>query len=143
MPDFFLPRQQLWVELKPQRPHLEEELKCEEMSTAGFRVALLYGEAIERPPFRSETQAKRETGARDYKHKDGVRGMAWIDGEKLAGDTVFVTGANPRSQGSPLQLLGHLDKPHLDQVNSTRDMRWNTPGVLNALAQGGAETFDV
>jgi hypothetical protein len=139
MPDFFLPRQQLWVELKPQRPHVEEELKCEEMSSVGFRVALIYGESIESPPFRREADAKRESGSRDYKHRDGLRGMAWIDGEKLAGDTVFVKGANPR--GSPLELLGQTSEPHLDQVSSTRDMRWDNSDVISALKLAGAEKF--
>jgi hypothetical protein len=141
MPDFFLPRQQLWVELKPQRPHIEEELKCEEMSSVGFRVALVYGESIDCPPFRHEAVAKRESGARDYKHKDGLRGMAWIDGEKLAGDTVFVKGANPRPRGSPLEALGMTEQPHLDQIASTRDMRWESEQILSALQRAGAEKF--
>ena len=105
------------------------------------RRCLVYGESIEAAPFRSEEQAKRETGARDYKHKDGLRGMAWIDGEKLPGDTVFVVGGSPLKRGSPLELLGHVDEPHLDQVCSTRDMRWNCKQVLSALAAGGAENF--
>ncbi len=140
-PDYFLPRQQLWVELKPQRPHLEEELKCEEMSAAGFRVVLMYGESIEHLPFRTEKQAKLESGSRDYKHKDGLRGMAWIDGEKLPGDTVFVVGASPRKGGSPLEVLGGNDKPHLDQVCSTRDMRWDEGSIKHALSLAGAEKF--
>lgn len=144
MPDFFLPRQQLWVELKPQRPHLEEELKCEEMSTAGFRVVLMYGDDVASPPYSSENNA-RPKGAnkpRSYAHKDGIRGMAWIDGEKMPGDTVFVVGASPRVGGSPLQLLGHTDVPHLDQVVNTRDMRWQTPRILNALSLAGNKKFD-
>jgi len=141
MPDFFLPQQQLWVELKPQRPHLEEELKCEEMSASGFRVVLMYGEKIECLPFRTEATAKRESGSRDYKHKDGLRGMAWIDGEKLAGDTVFVMGGNPRGH-SALELCGPTDQPHLDQVSSTRDMRWNTNVIENALIRAGQEKFE-
>ena len=140
-PDFFLPSQQLWVELKPERPHLEEELKCEEMSTAGFRIVLMYGDKIETLPFRTEEQAKHESGARDYKHKNGMRGMAWIDGEKLAGETVFVMGASPRKGGSPLERIGNVDQPHLDQVCNTRDMRWNTISISQALSLAGAEKF--
>lgn len=142
MPDFFLPRQQLWVELKPQRPHIEEELKCEEMSAVGFRVACMYGEEIGAPPFSSEERAKRDVGYRDYAHKNGLRGMAWINGEKLAGDTVFVVGRSTRKGENPLEEgVGDCMKPHLDQVCSTRDTRWDTPTILNAFVAAAAEKF--
>jgi len=142
LPDFFLPRQQLYVELKPQLPHLEEERKCEEMSEKGYRIVLIYGENIECPPFRSEAQAKRESGSRDYLHKHGLRGMAWIDGNKLAGETVFVVGASPQQGGSPLQVMGDVNTVHLDQVCNTRDMRWNTSHILELLRVAGDEKFE-
>jgi len=139
-PDFFLPRQQIYIELKPCRPHLEEEAKLEEMSLAGFRVVLIYGENIGSPPFRTEADAKRTSGCRDYGHKNALRGMAWMNGEKLAGDTVFVCGPNPR--GSSLEAMGDLDLPHLDQISNTRDLRWNDKRILDSLKSGGDKRFE-
>lgn len=118
--DFFLPDQQLYVELKPKRPHVEEEERCEEMSAKGFRVALLYGSALHQPPFRSELFLGKPH--RDYKHHDALRGMAWSNGKKLPGDTVFV---HDEASG----------KVFLDQVESVRDTRWAHPAVLAAYSQ--------
>jgi hypothetical protein len=118
--DFFLPEQQLYVELKPKRPHIEEEARCEEMSGKGFRVALMYGSALHQPPFRSELFLGK--AHRDYKHHDALRGIAWIGGKKLAGDTVFV---NDDASG----------KVCLDQVESVRDTRWSHPTLLGAYNQ--------
>jgi hypothetical protein len=128
--DFFLPTQQLYVELKPKRPHLEEEQRCEEMSSQGFRVALMYGSSLYKPPFRSELWKGRSH--RDYAHHDALRGMCWIDGVKLAGDTVFVVGNEGARTG--LEMPGDA-KPHLNQVVSTKDMRWNHPLILTAFNQ--------
>lgn len=114
--DFFLPAQQLYVELKPKRPHIEEELKCEEMSKSGFRVTLMYGSSVFKLPFRSEYYKGRSH--RDYAHHDALRGMTWIDGVKLAGDTVFVHGS----------CNTVLDAPgiHLNQVvSAASDTRWS------------------
>jgi hypothetical protein len=128
--DFFLPAQQLYVEVKPKRPHLEEEQKCEEMSRAGFRVALMYGSAVHKPPFRSEFFQGRSH--RDYAHHDAMRGMVWIDGKKLPGDTVFVCGPPPTAAcATPLDLVG--DGVHLNQVQTVMDTRWSHPRILGAL----------
>ena len=101
MIDFFLPDQQLYVELKPKWPHIEEESKCEQMSARGFRVALLYGSSLHKPPFRSEFYKGKSH--RDYSHHDALRGMTWINGRKLPGETVFVYG-NHASFTTPLDL---------------------------------------
>lgn len=157
MIDFFLPAQQLYVELKPKRPHLEEEAKCEEMSRSGFRVTLMYGSSPLKLPFRSELYRGRQH--RDYAHSDALRGMTWIDGVKLPGETVFVVGASPQPcaldlppspllspsmpMPMPLSLESLLapmpppaaaEKVHLGQVVSTADMRWNHPLIVNAIA---------
>lgn len=118
--DFFLPEQQLYVELKPKRPHVEEEEKCEEMSAKGFRVALMYGSALHQPPYRSELFLGKPH--RDYKHHDALRGMAWSNGKKLAGDTVFVADTS-------------TGRVFLDQVESVRDTRWRHPSTLRAYTQ--------
>lgn len=122
--DFFLPAQQLYVELKPKRPHIEEEMKCEEMSKSGFRVTLMYGSSVFKLPFRSEFFNGRSH--RDYAHHDALRGMTWIDGVKLAGDTVFVHG----------QCGSTLDAPgiHLNQVVSAgTDSRWSHESVTSVF----------
>jgi hypothetical protein len=140
-PDFFLPRQQLWIELKPHRPHLEEEMKCEEMSTTGFRVVLMYGENVKALPFSSEKDAVARTGARTYEHRDALRGMAWINGDKLAGETVFVVGANPRGN-SVMQMMGSIDVPHLDQIVRSSDRRWDNHQISQALFVAGTHKFE-
>lgn len=128
--DFFLPEQQLYVELKPKRPHVEEEQRCEDMSAQGFRVALMYGSSVYKPPFRSELFRGRSH--RDYTHHDALRGMCWVDGRKLVGDTVFVVGTSPHAQVTGLEVA-RTDQAHLNQVVSTRDVRWSHPTVLDAL----------
>lgn len=127
--DFFLPDQQLYVELKPKRPHVEEERKCEDMSKMGFRVVLMYGEKFYKLPYRSEFFNGRSH--RDYDHHDAVRGMCWIRGEKLAGDTVFVVGTHP-SVHSPLDVTSPA-QIHLNQVQSAYDMRWCHDSIKEAL----------
>lgn len=125
--DFFLPAQQLYVELKPKRPHIEEEAKCERMSRSGFRVVLLYGSSVAKMPFRSEMFRGRSH--RDYVHHDALRGMAWVDGKKLPGDTVFVRGPGT----SPLAAGLPTDAVYLDQVVTTDDTRWNHPVIQTAM----------
>lgn len=141
--DFFFPDQQLYVELKPRRPHIEEEYKCEQMSAHGFRVTLLYGSALHKPPFRSELFNGRSH--RDYAHHDALRGITWINGKKLAGDTVFVAGAHATFR-TPLDLAlpvgdGDADAAtapapavHLNQLASVLDERWHHPSILAAFS---------
>jgi hypothetical protein len=131
-PDFFLPMQQLIVEYKPARPLIEEELKCEELSHTGFRVVLVYGDC-DKMPFGYEHECRARLGRRDYTHKDGLRGMAWQDGEKLAGEVVFVVGKSPRKSPSPLEFFCDTDMPHLDTVCSSTDVRWDHPVIQSAV----------
>lgn len=130
MPDFFLPDQQLMIEIKPAYPLVEEEQKCEEMSAAGFRIVCMYGERIGVLPLGYE-QKKR-----NYAHKDGMRGIAWHRGEKLGGVVTFVVGAAPN--GSMLEM-GNTDAPHLDLVRSTKDRRWDSPIIRAALEKAGLQ----
>lgn len=127
--DFFIPDQQLYVELKPKRPHVEEERKCEDMSKMGFRVVLMYGDKFYKLPYRSEFYKNRSH--RDYDHHDAVRGMCWVNGSKLAGDTVFVVGAHD-AYTTPLDVPS-TTVIHMNQVQSTYDMRWNHPVIKDAL----------
>jgi hypothetical protein len=146
--DFFFPDQQLYVELKPRRPHIEEEYKCEQMSVHGFRVTLLYGSAMHKPPFRSELFNGRSH--RDYAHHDALRGITWINGKKLAGDTVFVVGRHATFR-TPLDLApptppddadadaaaGDVNADaatvHLNQLASVLDDRWHHPSIMAAF----------
>ena len=132
-PDFFLPNQQLLIELKPAHPLVNEEQKCEELSQCGFRIVCMYGERIGMLPFAYQIGRKR-----DYSHKEGVRGIAWHNGEKLAGEVAFVVGKNPKPTPSPLEMLGDNDVAHLDVVCSSRDVRWNVPVIQSALETAGA-----
>ena len=147
--DFFFPDQQLYVELKPRRPHIEEEYKCEQMSVHGFRVTLLYGSALHKPPFRSELFNGRSH--RDYAHHDALRGITWINGKKLAGDTVFVVGRHATFR-TPLDLAppttpdddadagddananANANAVHLNQLASVLDERWHHPSITAAFA---------
>jgi hypothetical protein len=130
-PDFFLPAQQLYVELKPKRPHVEEEWRCEEMSRKGFRVVLMYGSDMTKPPFRSELFNGRSH--RDYAHHDAVRGMCWIQGRKLVGDTAFVVGVHPMYK-SPLDVSDET-AVHLNQIQSCEDERWKHEALLDGYRQ--------
>jgi hypothetical protein len=137
MIDFFLPDQQLYVELKPKWPHIEEESKCEQMSARGFRVALLYGSSLHKPPFRSEFYKGKSH--RDYSHHDALRGMTWINGRKLPGETVFVYG-NHASFTTPLDVQTP-NRVHLNHLESTADMRWSHPFILQALHKISSITY--
>ena len=129
-PDFFLPAQQLVVEIKPCRPLVEEELRCEELSEAGLRIVCMFGN-IGVLPFAHNKAGRNQP--KDYRHHEGMRGMAWHKGERLNGEVAFVVGENPRSQPSPLQIMGGVDVPHLDIVCSSRDGRWQDEGIRVAL----------
>ena len=127
--DFFLPVQQLFVELKPKRPHIEEELKCEQMSEKGFRVTLMYGSGVEKLPFLSLAGKP----FRDYKHHDALRGITWINGTKIPGDTVFVMGAHPTFK-SPLDV-SDVTAVHLNNLHSVMDNRWEHPFIVDAFSK--------
>ena len=131
-PDFFLPNQQLLVEIKPSRPLVDEEEKCEELSATGFRIVCMFGERISLLPFAYQQGRKR-----DYSHKEGMRGIAWHNGEKLAGEVAFVIGKNPKSTPSSLEMMGEVDVPHLDVICSSKDVRWNSPTIQSALKTAG------
>jgi len=132
-PDFFLPDQQLMIEIKPAYPLIEEEEKCEEMSSAGYRIVCMYGERIGVMPLGYE-QKKR-----NYAHKDGMRGIAWHNGEKLPGIVTFVVGRSPKTP-SPLEMMANTDAPHLDVVRSTSDRRWDSGIIRDALEKASLQT---
>lgn len=138
-PDFFLPAQQLIVEYKPARPLIEEEIKCEEMSRTGFRVVCMYGDCGKFPFAYEQDMRKKNKGKRSYDHKDGLRGVAWENGEKMAGDVVFVVGKTQRTSPSPLESIGDVNVPHLDTVCSSTDMRWKFPAIQLAVKTVGAK----
>ena len=138
-PDFFLPAQQLIVEYKPARPLIEEEVKCEEMSRTGFRVVCMYGDCGKFPFAYEQDMRKKNKGKRSYDHKDGLRGVAWENGEKMAGDVVFVVGKSQRTSPSPLESIGDVNVPHLDTVCSSTDMRWKFPGIQLEVKTVGEE----
>jgi hypothetical protein len=83
-PDFYLPAQRTWIELKPAYPLVEEMSKCMELCRRGFHTVLMYGAL--KPPFEHQGLG----GKRTYDHAAGMRGMAWDDaGKRVAGDVAF------------------------------------------------------
>ena len=90
-PDFYLTAQRLWIEFKPQYPHLEEMAKVSELCRRGFNVVLMYGDVFV-PPFGVDAAAA-SGGAfgRSYAHGGAVRGMMWDShGKRVAGEAAFV-----------------------------------------------------
>lgn len=88
-PDFYLPAQRLWIEFKPQYPHLEEMAKVSELCRRGFNVVLMYGDVFV-PPFGVEAAGGGAFG-RAYAHGSAIRGMMWdAHGKRVAGEAAFV-----------------------------------------------------
>jgi hypothetical protein len=88
-PDFYLPAQRLWIEFKPQYPHLEEMAKVSELCRRGYNVVLMYGDVFV-PPFGVETATGGAFG-RAYAHGSAIRGMMWDGhGKRIAGEGAFV-----------------------------------------------------
>ena len=88
-PDFYLPAQRLWIEFKPQYPHLEEMAKVSELCRRGYNVILMYGDVFV-PPFGVEAASGGAFG-RAYAHGGAIRGMMWDNhGKRIAGEGAFV-----------------------------------------------------
>ena len=111
-PDFWLPVQQIAIEIKPCYPHLEEISKCESVSRSGLFIVLMYGNPGLMP-------YGSEAFGRTYAHSTGLRGISWKNGNRLAGDTVWVS-----TIGGEIQL---------DQITNSTDMRWNSPEICAAI----------
>jgi hypothetical protein len=88
-PDFYLPAQKLWIEFKPQYPHLEEMAKVSELCRRGYNVVLMYGDVFV-PPFGVDAASGGAFG-RAYAHGSAIRGMMWDGhGKRIAGEAAFV-----------------------------------------------------
>ena len=89
-PDFWLPRQQLFIEIKPAYPHVEEIAKCEAVAANGFTIVLLYGRVG--APMAFEDHAPEARIRRPYDHSHHARGMAWSgqSGQRLAGEWIWL-----------------------------------------------------
>ncbi len=124
MPDFWLGEFNIALEIKPCFPHTEELQKCEEASRQGFHVVLLYG----RPRTLALSHEQKGRYGRSYKHKFGMRGIAWKNGVRLPGDTMWVDGVHPDFP-SPDDRADI----HLDQVIYAGDTRWESPRIIEAM----------
>jgi len=113
-PDFWLPNQKLAIEIKPCYPHVEELAKCEDVSRSGLKITLMYGNPG-LPPHGFE-----HPGGRTYNHSLGMRGIAWENGHRLPGDTMWVQE----------QENGEIT---LQQVTQSSDMRWDTSTIRGAV----------
>jgi hypothetical protein len=89
-PDFYLPGQKLYVELKPAYPYAEEMARCRELCMRGISCALVFGSQFT-PPF----DAEPEHGRKPYAHKEALRGMTWTKaGRRAAGDMAWLLENN-------------------------------------------------
>jgi len=77
--DFYLPKQHLFIEIKPFFPSLPEIIKCQQLSQKGFDVVLLYGSVG--LPFSEEE--------RDGSCCNFQRGIQWSNGNLLTGFNVW------------------------------------------------------
>jgi len=123
-PDFFLPDQQMFVEIKPAFPHIDEIKACEMfVKTTGMPIVLLYGSTLG-APYRSSA----DDGGRYYAHAEVQRGMMWdIDGELIGGHVVWV--------------MNETGAVELGAVRSTEDERWNNSTILNQLRMAATHSF--
>lgn len=118
-PDFWLPEQKLFIEIKPAYPHLEELAKCEAVAASGFDIVLLYGRVG--PPF--ATEDRTATYHRHYDHSENARGIAWSGqtGERLPGEWVWLWD----NKSQTVVLSKWCD---------SKDQRWSHPKILDAFA---------
>lgn len=116
-PDFWLPHQQLFIEIKPAFPHVEEIAKCEEVAASGFNIVLLYGRLG--PPMAKEDTTSEYR--RHYEHSNNARGVAWsgTTGKRLPGEWIW--GWDNVKQAVVL-----------DMCADSKDMRWSHPKILDA-----------
>jgi hypothetical protein len=125
-PDFFLPRQQVLVEVKPAFPHVEEMQKCETVARdVGMRVVLLYGSDLG-PAYRRIG----DDNGRYYNHQNAPRGMAWDSrGERIAGDVLFVRNDDGAVALEPVRSV-------------STDARWDDPIIQRELIRVATHSFD-
>jgi hypothetical protein len=109
-PDFWLPKQQIFIEVKPAYPHIDELAKCEAVAANGFTIVLMYGRVG--PPMGFENAGLKYS--RTYQHSDNCRGIAWsgLTGQRLPGDWMWLW-----DEASGSAVLGPL--------RDSRDARWN------------------
>lgn len=120
-PDFWLPEQNLLIEVKPHYPHIEEIRKCELVSECGFNIVIMYG-TID-APFSFE-----QTNGRRYLHKNSARGMFWKStGERCPGEYVWVENANGKFEIAPFLHSQNAD--------------WNSEKLLSSYEKAKLYNF--
>ncbi len=109
-PDFWLPEQKMFIEVKPAFPNTEELYKCEITAANGFDIVCMYGRVGE--PMADENH--KGPVRRTYDHSGNFRGMAWsgITGERLPGDWMFIWDEQ-------------LNKAVMAPLKNSRDRRWD------------------
>lgn len=136
-PDFYLPAQGLYIELKPHQPLVEEMTRCEAVSRLGHNIVLMYGKSEHycKLPYHHESIGRVNKKGQQKYITTGLRGLSWVNGELLAGDAVFVSGAPAQGHMTPIEALSqNLDSIHIGQVQHTSDNRWESP-VLRSLTE--------
>lgn len=101
-PDFYLPDFQMYLEIKPAYPLIEEKLRCQALACRGFKVALMYGR-----PKQGDWHEKKN---RVYFGADAQRGFLYLPpiGEPCQGELNWVEQPN----GSiGLDLIRFADDP--------------------------------
>lgn len=126
-PDFWLKRQKIVVEIKPEFPHVDEIEKCEYVSREfQLSVVILYGEPACFPM--SGFDGKK----RLYRHKMGMRGIMWVNGERIAGDAMWVRGPHPEIRYD-FDIIDD-SQIQLGIINSSQDTRWMDEDILSAIS---------
>lgn len=116
-PDFWLPRQQLFIEIKPAYPHVEEMAKCEAVAANGFTIVLLYGRVG--VPMAFEDHAPEARLRRPYDHSHHARGIAWSGqtGKRLTGEWIWLWNEDEQ-------------RAALGPLADSQDLRWQGGQLL-------------
>lgn len=124
-PDFFLPELQLFVEIKPAFPHIDEMKACEDfVKTTGTPIILLFGDALG-----SAYRCSKKDGGRFYSHANVQRGMTWdSEGQRIGGDVLWI-----RSEDGSV-VLGN--------ISSVKDDSWDDEEIIAKLQLAATYNFN-
>lgn len=119
IPDFWIPELDVFVEIKPRYPYVEEIEKCEFVSRLGFNIVLLYGTLT--PPHSLQSDP-----IKDYSHENGCRGMGWKkNGERIPGEIVWIERDGKFMLGS----------------SEIRNLNWDHEKILEAYDSASKYNF--
>ena len=123
-PDFFLPDLQMFVEIKPAFPHLDELFACENfVKTTGMPIVLLYGDTLGAP-----YRCSKKDGGRFYTHSTVQRGITWdANGDRIGGEVVWI-----RDEDGDVTL---------GNISNSKDERWDDDEIIEKLQHAATYNF--